>query len=69
MFEKNPLTKSAFIVTVLVYTVAAFTMPIEIVEVAAWVFVFLFIALVLRAETLGEVAKTMAEGLRSKWSK
>jgi hypothetical protein len=69
MFEKNPLTKSAFVVTVLVYIAAVFTMPVAVIEVAAWVFVFLFIALVLRAETLGEVAKTMAEGLKSKWSK
>lgn len=70
MFDKNPLTKIAFVVATLIYSISVFTVEtVAIIEIVAWVFILLFFSLVLRAETLGEIGKGLVEALKGKWSK
>jgi len=69
IFEFNPLTKMAFICITFAYIVSIFYAETAIIEVTAYVFIFTFFALVLRAETLGSIAKDLAEALKTKWNK
>ena len=69
IFETNPLTKTAFICITFGYLISIFYSDVAIVEVTAYVFIFTFFALVLRAETLGVIAKDLAEALKEKWNK
>lgn len=70
MFDTNPITKMMFIMIAIVYSVSVFYVKdVEYLEITAYVFIVTFISLVLRAETLGSIGKTIAEAFKSKWSK
>lgn len=67
----NPITKIAFLIIVVAVATAFFksNVSFEKFEVMVQAMMFMFFAMIVRAETLGTVFVNLSDAIKQKWSK